>query len=155
MTQEYNPLTPLPTVELISRADEEASAEIPELKQFVSAGIPMPGSDQMMDGYTDIHDMLIENPVATYFMRVHGHYLDNAGIHDKDILIVDRVHPFVDGDTKFVVAAVKGELCIKKVYKQGDQLYLIHPYDKMESFELKPKHKFEIWGFIIYNIHKV
>lgn len=148
------PLSPLPKLEIISRADEEAAAEIPELKQFVTAGVPMPGSDQMMDGYTNIHQMLIKNPTSTYFMRVQGHYLDEAGINDKDILIVDRVHPFSDGDTLYVVATVKGEFCIKRVYKRGDQLILIHPYDKMEPFELKPKHKFEIWGIIIYNIHK-
>ena len=149
------PLSPLPSIELISRADEEASAKIPELKQFVSAGIPIPGSDQMMDGYTDIHKMLIENPVATYFMRLQGNSLAHLGFHDKDILIVDRVHSFADGETKFVVAAVKGDLCLKKVHKQSNKLFLLHPYDKMEPFKLKPKHRFEIWGFVIYNIHKV
>ena len=148
------PLTPLPKLVIISRADEEAAAEIPELKQFVTAGVPMPGSDQMMDGYTDIHQMLIKNPTSTYFMRVQGNSLHDVGIHDKDILIVDRVYDFLDSDTKFVVAAIKGEFCIKKVCKQGDQLFLIHPYNKMEPFELKPKHKFDIWGIIIYNIHK-
>jgi len=121
------PLSPLPKAEIISRADDIAAAEIPELKQFVTAGIPMPGSDQMMDGYTDIHQMLIKNPTSTYFMRVQGNSLHDLGIHDKDIHIVDKSLSVPDGDSKVVVAVLKDQFCLKRATIQDGKIFILHP----------------------------
>ncbi len=148
------PLTPLPKAELISRADEEAAAEIPELKQFITAGIPLPGSDQMLDGYTDIHQMLIKNPTSTYFMRVQGNLLNVLGISDKDIIIVDKALSVPESKSKVVVAVIKGQFCLKRVTILDGTIFILHPIDKFEPFEIKPKHKFSIWGIVIFSIHK-
>ena len=147
-------ITPLPKAELICRADDESSANIPELKQFVTAGIPLPGSDQMMDGYTDIHQMLITNPTSTYFMRVQGNLLNILGISDKDIIIVDKSLSVPDGESKVVVAVLKKQFCLKRVTVQEGKIFILHPIDKLEPFEIKPKHNFSIWGIVIYSIHK-
>ncbi len=61
----------------------------------------------------DLSQYLIKHPAATFFVKVTGNSMIDAGIHDGDILIVDRSLKPVD--KKVVIAVVNGELTVRRI----------------------------------------
>ena len=55
----------------------------------IQAGFPSP-ADDFMDGRLDLHRHLVRNEAATFFLHVTGDSMLGAGIHDGDLLVVDR-----------------------------------------------------------------
>ena len=73
----------------------------------VSAGYPSP-ADDYLDGSLDLNQHLIKHPTATFFVRVAGESMREAGIHSGDVLIVD--HALMPTDGSVIIAIVNGEL---------------------------------------------
>jgi DNA polymerase V len=101
----------------------------PLMLDGVRAGFPSPAADYM-EARIDLNDELIENPPATFFLRVSGDSMTGAGIRDGAILIVDRALTAKDGDT--VVAIVDGDLTVKRLRLgaragEGSWLEAAHP----------------------------
>ena len=71
----------------------------------VSAGYPSP-ADDYLDGSLDLNQHLIKHPTATFFVRVAGESMREAGIHSGDVLIVDRA--LTPGDGSVIIAIVNG-----------------------------------------------
>src|SRR2546427_6301652 len=71
----------------------------------VSAGFPSP-ADDYLDGSLDLNQHLIKHPTATFFVRVAGESMREAGIHSGDVLIVDR--SLTPSDGSVVIAVVNG-----------------------------------------------
>src|SRR5713101_2801074 len=88
----------------------------------VSAGYPSP-ADDYLDSALDLNQHLIKHPAATFFVRVAGESMQEAGIHSGDVLIVDRALPPSDGSV--VIAAVNGELTVKRLLKRHGTLLLM------------------------------
>ena len=81
----------------------------------VVAGVPSP-AEQCLEPPLDLNELLVKRPAATFFVRVEGDSMINAGIHDKDLLVVDRSITFTSGD--IIIAAEDGELTVK-TYRTG------------------------------------
>ena len=76
----------------------------------VVAGFPSP-AEQYLEPPLDLNELLVKRPAATYFVRVEGDSMIGAGIHDGDLLVVDRSLTPADGDV--VIASVDGEFTVK------------------------------------------
>ncbi len=85
------------------------------------AGFPSPAADYVEDGI-DLNDLLIHNPPATFFVRVSGDSLIDAGVHDGDIAAIDR--SITPRPGQIVVAAYDGNIFIKRLRKLGNRLAL-------------------------------
>ena len=122
------------------------------LAPTIKAGFPSPAEDYLHDSLDFNHD-LIKNPEATFYGRVSGDSMIEAGICDGDIAVIDRSLQPIDGD--IIVAYVNGEFTIK-------YLSLSH---KDEGFiELKPANpnyspiridaddNFRVWGVVVWTI---
>lgn len=100
--------------EVIAPARREKGSSkrrIPMLALGVSAGLPT-ASDDTIEREIDLADMLLEHPESTYFIRVVGDSMTDAGISDGDTLIVDcAVQPRAG---QIVIAKVYGELTVKR-----------------------------------------
>lgn len=118
----------------------------------VRAGFPSP-ADDYLDKNLDLNEHLIKHPAATFFVKVKGDSMINAGIHSADILVVDR--SLDPRDKKIVVAVVNGEFTVKRVQKMKDSLYLVSENDDYSPIEIKDGTDFEIWGVVIHVIHSV
>ena len=81
----------------------------------VVAGFPSP-AEQYLEPPLDLNELLVKRPAATFFVRVDGDSMINAGIHDKDLLVVDRSITPANGD--IIIAAVDGEFTVK-TYRTG------------------------------------
>lgn len=90
----------------------QGSHKLPLFASSPSAGFPAPGDDQV-EKILDINDLLVQNPESTFFVRVSGDSMTGAGIFDGDVLVIDRSKEAKDG--KIVVAAVNGELVVKRL----------------------------------------
>lgn len=125
---------------------------IPLFGHAVPAGFPSP-ADDYVEGRLDLNQLLIQNKTATFFLRVKGDSMIGAGIHDGDIIVVDRsVEPV---DHSVVVAVVDGELTIKRlVWSNG--IAELHPENpKYAPIRFKEGQELTIWGVVTSSVHSV
>ncbi|MBE3864643.1 translesion error-prone DNA polymerase V autoproteolytic subunit [Vibrio parahaemolyticus] len=85
---------------------------IPLFMERVSAGFPSPVQDYV-EQTLDLNELCIKRPAATFFVRVEGDSMIDAGIHPDDILVVDRSVQAEHGD--IVIAGIHGELTVKEL----------------------------------------
>jgi DNA polymerase V len=101
----------------------------------------------------DLNEQLIRNKPATFFMRVNGNSMVNAGIYDGDIVIVDRSLKAQNG--KIVIAVIDGEMLIRWYEKTINSLRLIPETAKLSPIEVNEFCDFTIWGVVICVIRSV
>ena len=123
---------------------------IPLLNDSVSAGFPSPADDYTEENI-DLNEHLISNPFSTFFLRVKGESMINAGIKDKDLIIVDKSLIAKPGD--IVIAMIDGEFTIKRLSIKNDELYLKAENHNYPDFSFKNHIDVQIWGVVIYSIH--
>lgn len=124
---------------------------LPLYLSAISAGFPSPAEDYV-DKRLDLNEHLIRNPAATFFVRVEGDSMRDAGIASGDILIVDRATETRNGS--IIVAALDGELTVKRICKKHGRLFLLPENPDYESIEINPEASFQVWGVVTYIIHK-
>jgi len=126
---------------------------IPYLSSAVHAGFPSP-ADDFLEGHLDLNEYLIHHPAATYYVRVKGESMINAGIHDGDLLIVDR--SLEPRDNKVVIAVVDGQLTVKRLKKlKNQQFVLIAENPDFPAIAVNEENNISIWGIVTNVIHPV
>ena len=118
----------------------------------ISAGFPSPADDHL-EKKLDLNSHLIKHPAATFFVRVNGDSMINAGINDNDILIVDRSLKPSHG--KIVIAVVDGQMTVKRLHKRSGKLILMPENNHFKPIEITESMTVEIWGVVITSIHSV
>lgn len=126
--------------------------ELPLLLSAIPAGFPSP-ADDYVDRTLDLNEFLVRHPAATFFVRVAGESMAGAGIRSGDILIVDRA--LVPENNRIVIAALNGELTVKRIRKDGGRLFLVPENSDFEPIEVTPEMQFEIWGVVAHVIHSL
>jgi DNA polymerase V len=113
----------------------------------VSAGFPSPAADYV-EGRIDLTEILIPHPSATFTLRISGHSMQRAGIHDGDLALVDRSLTARHDD--IVVAVLDGELTCKRLIIRGCRSYLAPDSDDRayQWIEITGRADVEIWGVI-------
>lgn len=110
-------------------------------------------ADDYMDRGIDLNEQLIMNKPATFFMRVSGHSMVNAGIYDDDIVIVDKSIKPQNG--KIVIAVLDGELLIRRYERTLNKLRLVPETDKLSPIEIGEFSDCKIWGVVTCVIRMV
>lgn len=125
---------------------------LPMFFESVSAGFPSP-ADDYLEGKLDLNDYLVNNPAATFFVRVKGESMINSGIYSGDILIVDRSIEPKSGN--IIIAVLNGELTVKRLEKKGKKVYLVPENAEFKAIEITNEMNFEVWGVVKTVIHSV
>jgi DNA polymerase V len=128
------------------------SLQRPLFLSGVSAGFPSP-ADDYLDRKLDLNEHLIKNPAATFFVRVAGDSMIDAGINDNDILVVDR--SLEPGSGSIVIAVINGELTVKRLVKGKNSCRLIAENPDYQDLEIDEETDLEIWGVATYAIHSL
>ncbi len=131
--------------------DQSKEMALPLYGNKIAAGFPHP-VDDYVESTLDLNEFLIEHPAATFYVRVTGESMINAGISPNDILIVDRAVEPTDG--KIVIAALDGELTVKRLVKKQGKVYLYPENDSFKPIEVSPESEFKIWGVVTSAIHQ-
>lgn len=124
--------------------------QLPLYGSKVQAGVPSP-ADDFIEGKLDLNQYLIKRPSATFLVRATGDSMINAGIHEGDLLVVDRSIEAIDG--KVVIAALEGYLTVKRLRIQQNQMWLYPENDKYAAISINPETDAYIWGVVTNVIH--
>ena len=124
----------------------------PLYSHSISAGFPSPADDYIEDKL-DLNELLINNKAATFFLRVKGDSMLNAGIHHADIIVVDRsVQPV---HRSIVVAVVDGELTVKRLISRGGVTELHAENLQYAPICLQEGQELTIWGVVTSSVHQL
>lgn len=102
------------------------------------------------EGSMDLNELCVKHPTATYYVRASGDSMQGVGIHDCDVLVVDRSLRAVNGN--IVVAALNGDFTTK-VLSTEPQLCLEPRNDAYSVIEICDDDDFEIFGVVTFIIH--
>ena len=125
-------------------------SKIPLLTDSVSAGFPSPADDYTEENI-DLNEHLISNPFSTFFLRVKGDSMINAGIKDKDLIVVDK--SLIAKPGNIIIAMIDGEFTIKRLSIKNNELYLKAENHNYPDFRFTNHIDVQIWGVVIYSIH--
>ena len=127
-------------------------SEVPFFSGFLHAGFPSP-ADDYKENNLDLNDLVIKNPNATFYVSVKGDSMRGAGIHQGDIVVVDRALTARSGNV--IVALLNGEFTLKRLYVKNNVLYLVPANPFYKAIRIVEGMEFQVWGVVTYCIHKV
>ena len=117
----------------------------------VPAGFPSPADDHA-EKRLDLNEYLIDKQETTFFVRIKGDSMVDAGILDNDIVIVDRSKQARLGD--IVLASIDGEFTVKTLSKKKEIPVLLPANKNYQPLEIKESSQFEVWGVITGSVRK-
>lgn len=117
---------------------------LPLFMSKVSAGFPSPAQDYV-EQTLDLNELCIKRPAATFFVRVEGDSMIEAGIFSNDILIVDRSVRPAHGDV--VVAQVNNEFTVKELQLKP-RLMLVPRNSAFSPIELADESELQVFGVV-------
>ena len=132
-------------------ANTNSSMELPLVDGGIAAGFPSPAQDYI-DLRIDLNKELIDNPSSTFYARVKGTSMIDAGISDGDILVIDKSLEPHDGDT--AVCFIDGEFTLKFIKIEPDAVFLVPENPKFSPIKVTEDNNFCIWGIVTYSIKK-
>jgi DNA polymerase V len=123
----------------------------PMMESCVMAGFPSP-AEQYIEQALDLNELLVTHPAGTFFVRVAGDSMIQAGILPDDILVVDKAEEAVDGS--IVIAAVDGEFTVKYLHHTADGVQLIAGNPDFSPITFKEGNQLQIFGVVTSAIHQ-
>lgn len=160
--------------------EEDTNIPLPEEQDLpklagegIHAGFPSPAQDYM-EGCIDLNRELVKHPAATFYGRVVGESMIDAGVEDGDILVIDKSLEPSEGD--MAVCFVDGEFTLKYISfnppAQGaareaakpkvsynilrtKDLWLLPANPKYRPIHITEGNDFTVWGIVTYIIKKV
>ena len=134
------------------RSEASTYHPLPLYGTRVAAGLPSQ-TDDYVERHLDLNEYLVKRPSATFFVRVEGDSMINAGIYENDILVVDRSIKPTDG--KIVIAVVNGELTVKRLSDTPGRLCLLPENDRYSPIEITEAVELCIWGVVRHVLHSL
>ena len=117
--------------------------------QDISAGFPSPAED-FKEIRLSLDKELIKNTESTFYARVSGDSMENAGLSDGDLLVIDRsLNP---ENKKIAVCYLEGEFTVKRIIKKKGRIYLKPENKNYKEIEVKDGDELIIWGIVTYVI---
>ena len=139
-------------------------------KPSVHAGFPSPAQDYM-NNFIDLNKELVRHPAATFYARVVGDSMVDAGVDEGDVLVVDKALEPQEGD--MAVCFIDGEFALKFIsFKEPSgavrgnkpgvsydilehrKMWLLPANEKYPPIEVTESNDFTVWGVVTYIIKK-
>ena len=118
----------------------------------ISAGFPSPAEDFKQERLS-LDNELIKNKEATFFARVSGQSMIDAGLNDNDLLVIDRSLSPVHN--KIAVCFLDGEFTVKRLKVEKDEVWLQPENKNYQPIKITEENDFVIWGIVTNVIKKV
>ncbi len=119
------------------------------LTATVQCGFPSPAEDFQQERL-NLLDLVVRQADATFFMRVRGASMRDAGIDDGDYVVVDRSVQAQHGH--IVLAVLDGEFTIKRLYQRGGRTILQAANSTFPNLELKNDQELRVWGVVTWTL---
>ncbi|MDE6587624.1 MAG: translesion error-prone DNA polymerase V autoproteolytic subunit [Paramuribaculum sp.] len=117
----------------------------------IRAGFPSPAQDYMSESI-DLNRTLVKHPSATFYARVTGDSMEEEGIADGDLLIIDKSLQAEHGD--LAVCCLNGEFTLKRLrYRDGGARMQLMPSNRRyRPIDVTPDDDFMVWGVVTYTV---
>jgi len=122
------------------------------VEQGISAGFPSPAED-FKEIRISLDKELVKNSESTFYARVSGNSMENAGISDGDLLVIDR--SLDPTNNKIAVCYLDGDFTVKRLSMENGVLYLKPENKNYEKIKICEENKLIIWGVVTYVIKSV
>ncbi|WHQ70049.1 LexA family protein [Methylorubrum extorquens] len=129
--------------------DGVSTVRVPVMGPSLCAGFPSP-ADDFVENALELPRWLVPNPPATFLWRIAGDSMRDAGIFDGDLACVDR--SLKPGHGSVVVAAVDGEMSIKRMVVEGDRAHLSFDNAELPIYALEELAEVNVWGVVRFTI---
>lgn len=123
----------------------KSTVALPIVDQGISAGFPSP-ADDFLDVSIDLNQELIKHPSTTFYGRVRGDSMIDAGLSDGDLLIIDKSLEPSSG--KIAVCFIDGEFTVKRIAVEKDSIWLVAENKKYSPILVTEDNDFIIWGIV-------
>lgn len=118
----------------------------------ISAGFPSP-ADDFIQQKLSLDEKLVQHKDATFYARVKGDSMINAGLDDGDLLVIDRSLPIQNN--AIAICFLDNEFTVKRLKIEEEKITLIPENDNYDKIEINEAHELVIWGIVTYVIKKV
>ena len=129
--------------------DYSTELELPFVDVGISAGFPSP-ADDFIELTIDLNRELIKHKDSTFFAKVKGNSMKNAGIFDGDLLIIDKSLEPQGG--KIAICQIDGDFTVKRIKKENDVVWLIAENEDYKPIKVTEENELMIWGIVIHSI---
>ncbi|MEN8775872.1 MAG: translesion error-prone DNA polymerase V autoproteolytic subunit [Polaribacter sp.] len=118
----------------------------------ISAGFPIPAEDFEQDRVS-LDEELVKNKNTTFFAKVKGQSMINAGLEDNDLLVIDR--SLQPENNKIAVCYLDGEFTVKRLRVEKNEVWLQPENPDYPIINITEENDFLIWGIVTNVIKKV
>lgn len=136
---------------IIHLPDLNSQLTLPNVGKQIVAGFPSPAEDYL-EAMLDLNELLIKNPSATFYGRVKGTSMQDAGVDDGDLLVIDKSLAY--RNNALAVCFLNGEFTLKRIKIEGDTLLLMPANPDYQPIVVKEDADFAVWGIVTYIIKK-
>ena len=119
------------------------------MEQGISAGFPSP-ADDFKEIRISLDKELVKNSDATFYAKVSGDSMINAGLSDGDLIVIDR--SLDPQHNKIAVCFIDGDFTVKRIIKKGTDLYLKPENKNYKPMKIDEENELQIWGIVTYVI---
>ena len=143
---------PVSKIDRVLRFVRDREDMVPLYGNEVPAGFPSP-ADDYAEGVLDLNAHLVREPTATFFVRARGDSMIGAGIHDGDLLVVDRSLEATNG--KVVIVSINGELTVKRLRKAKGRTWLTPENPDYPPIDFQEQDDTHLWGVVTNVVHSL
>ncbi len=119
------------------------------VEQGISAGFPSP-ADDFKEIRISLDKELVKNQESTFYARVYGESMKNAGLSDGDLIVIDR--SLEAENNKIAVCYLNGEFTVKRIVLRNNELYLKPENKNYKQIKIEKENNLIIWGIVTYVI---
>jgi DNA polymerase V len=118
----------------------------------ISAGFPSAAND-VNETKISLDDELVKNKSTTFFAKVKGQSMIDAGLNDSDLLVIDR--SLEPSNNKIAVCCLDGEFTVKRLRVDGNEVWLQPENPDYPIIKITEENDFMVWGIVTNVIKKV
>ena len=131
--------------------DFTTQLDLPLAGTAIAAGFPSP-AEEYVEIALDLNKELIKHPAATFYAKVKGDSMVDAGIQDGDLLVIDKALEPKEGS--IAVCYLDGEFTVKRLAVREECVYLMPANAEFKPIRITEENEFLVWGLVAYVIHK-
>lgn len=129
--------------------DTSTELNLPFIDAGLRAGFPSP-ADDFIELSIDLNKEYVKHKDTTFYARVKGDSMKNAGIFDGDLLIIDK--SLEPQNNKIAICQIDGEFTVKRIKIEGNIVWLVAENENYKPIKVTPENEFMIWGIVTASI---
>ncbi len=130
---------------------ERDDKDLLQLSRKIETGFPSPASDHLEKALS-LEELIVRRPTSTFYVRVEGDAMKASGIHEGDILVVDRSLNAKSGS--ILVVTYEDEVIIRRLIKHNDRSFLVTGDSNLPPISIDASTQWMIWGVVTHLIHR-